>query len=72
MDELIILDTPEKIYGAQFLARKSALRLEIMGLKRSGGRTVYSICKSVYHLKGSRQSVLDQMEAMWQKYTEDH
>jgi len=48
---------------AQFLTLKSALKLEIIGLKRSG-RSAYSIVKQEYDLKGSKQRVLDQMEAM--------
>lgn len=49
----------------RFLARHKALGLEIKGLKRSAkGRTAYSICKEVYGLKGSKQSVYDQMEEM--------
>ena len=40
----------------------SALKLEILGIKRSRGRTAYSIIKSEFHLKGSRQSVYDQFK----------
>ena len=39
----------------------SALKLEILGIKRRG-RTAYSIIKSEFHLKGSRQSVYDQFK----------
>lgn len=49
----------------QLAARKGALGLELKGLRRSGHRrTAYSICKSEYGLKGSRQSVYDQMCAL--------
>ena len=44
-------------------ARKGALKLEIAGMKRRG-RTAYSIVKEAYGLKGSRQSVLDQLRTM--------
>ena len=40
----------------------SALKLEILGIKRSRGRTAYSIIKSELHLKGRRQSVYDQFK----------
>jgi hypothetical protein len=63
-DETIVVDTPDGIAFFQMCARRGALALELKGLKRSRGRTAYSICKEVYGLKGSRQSVLDQMNAL--------
>ncbi len=47
----------------KFVALKGALKMEIKGLKRRG-RSAYSIIKSEYNLKGSRMSVLKQMEQM--------
>ncbi len=47
----------------QLCHRRAALKLEIVGLKRRG-RTCYSICKEVYNLKGSRESVLAQLRTM--------
>lgn len=47
----------------QLAARKGALKLELAGLHRRG-QSVYSICKQVYGLKGSRESVLAQMEKL--------
>ena len=61
---MTIVDTPDGIAFFQMCARRGALKLEISGLKRSRGRTAYSICKEVYGLKGSRQSVLEQMNAL--------
>jgi hypothetical protein len=61
-----VIDTPQGIAFMQLLARKAALSLEIKGLKRHG-RSAYSICKEVYGLKGTRQSVLNQMQAMVDK-----
>lgn len=52
--------TGDQIKHFQFLARKGALKLEIAGLKRRG-RTAYSIVKEVYGYRGSRESVLKQM-----------
>ncbi len=63
MPETIVIDTPEGIEFAHLLARRGALRLEIFGLRRSG-RSAYAICKEVYGLKGSRQSVLNQLNKM--------
>lgn len=62
----MIIDTPDGIAFVQLCARKGALKLEIAGMTRRG-RSAYSICKSEYGLKGSRQSVLMQMEAMVEK-----
>jgi len=39
----------------------SALKLEILGMKRKG-RSAYSIIKSEFNLKGNRQSVYDQLK----------
>jgi len=58
-----VIDTPAGIAFAQMAARKAALKLEIAGLRRHG-RSAYAICKEAYGLKGSRASVLAQMEAM--------
>jgi hypothetical protein len=58
-----MIDTPEGIAFVQLVARRGALRLETLGMKRRG-RSAYSICKSEYGLKGSRESVLKQLEAM--------
>ncbi len=62
-DGLIVIDTPEGIAFAQLCARRAALKLELVGLKRRG-RTAYSICKEVYRLKGTRERVLAQLDAL--------
>ena len=56
-----VFETPEQIDMFTFLSRKVALKLEMRGLKR-GGQSVYSIIKQQYGFKGSRESVLKQME----------
>ena len=56
-----VFETPEQIDMFTFLSRKVALKLEMRGLKR-GGQSVYSIIKQEYGFKGSRESVLKQME----------
>ncbi len=57
------LNTTNKIELFQFLTRRSALGLELKGLGRRG-QSAYSICKQAYGLKGSKQSVYDQMSAI--------
>jgi hypothetical protein len=47
----------------QMATRRAALRMEVAGMTRRG-RSAYSICKSEYGLRGSKASVLDQMNAM--------
>ena len=47
----------------KFVALKGALKMEIKGLKRRG-RSAYAIIKDEYNLKGSKKSVLKQMEQM--------
>jgi len=59
----MIFDTPEGIDYFVLCSRKAALKMEIIGLKRRG-RSAYSICKSEYGLKGNKQAVFDQMEAL--------
>ena len=59
----MIFQTPEDIAFFRLVARRGALRLEILGMHRRG-QSAYSICKQVYGLKGSRQRVLDQIEAL--------
>ncbi len=60
----IIADTPEKIELCRMLVLEKMLRLEILGLKMSRGRTVYSVIKKEFNLKGSRQKVYDIFKQM--------
>ena len=43
------------------------LKLELKGMKLSRGRSCYSIIKSEFNLKGSRQSVFDQFSQLLNK-----
>ena len=72
---MTMVDTPDGIAWFQLIARRSALRLEIAGMHRSG-RSAYSICKSEYGLRGSRASVLAQLDdiierAKFARYIDD-
>jgi hypothetical protein len=63
---MTVIDTPEGINFVQLVARKGALRLEMLGM-RGRGPSAYSIIKSEYGLKGSRESVLAQMDTLIEK-----
>jgi hypothetical protein len=58
---MTVVITGENIGRYRELVLLSALKLEILGIKRSRGRTAYSIIKAEFKLKGSRQSVCDQL-----------
>ena len=55
----MIIDKPEQIALYQMLVLRSALKLEMVGIKTSRGRTAYSAIKHLFNIKGSRQKVLD-------------
>jgi len=63
---LIVLDTPEDINMFRMLSLKGALSLEVKGMKRRG-RSVYSIVKEEFGLKGNKQRVLEQFTAIVEK-----
>ena len=56
---MIIADTTQKIELYQMLVLRSALKLEIKGIRMSRGRTAQSAIKQMFNLKGNRQKVLD-------------
>ena len=53
--------TGEHIQLFQMITQRSALKLEILGLKHSRG-SVYAHIKQQYGFRGSRASVLEQLE----------
>lgn len=57
---VVVIDTPLGIRLYTMSAQIAALQLEAKGLKRSG-RSVHSLVKQNYQLKGNRQSVIDQL-----------
>lgn len=65
---MIILDTPEKIDMARFLTLRSALKLECLGMR--GRSSAYAIVKAEYGFKGSKKSVLEQMEKIIKEFKE--
>lgn len=56
----MIFDTPEKIAGFRMLTLWSALKLEVIGMRVSRGRTAFSIIKEEFKLKGNKMKVLEQ------------
>ena len=59
-NEKIITIKGEQVDYARLLTLKTALRLEVQGLK-GRGRSAYSIVKEELGFRGSKQSVLDQL-----------
>ena len=55
--------TGSQIDRARAYVLRCALALEVKGMKRKG-QSAYSIVKAEYNLKGSKQSVLDQLSAL--------
>ena len=55
----MIIDKPEQIELYQMLVLRSALKLEMLGLKMGRGRTAYSAIKQMFDIKGNRQKVFD-------------
>ena len=55
--------TGNQIDDARRLTLRQMLRLEIRGLSKSRGPTAYSTLKTVYGYKGTRESVLAQLDA---------
>jgi len=58
---MTVLTTPTQIEGARLLTLRAMLKLELLGMHRSKGRTAYAILKSMGY-KGSRAEVLAQMD----------
>lgn len=60
----IMLDTPEQIEMARYLTMWSGLKLEVKGMRLTRGVSCYKMIKDTFGLKGSKQKVLDQFEAI--------
>ena len=57
----IVIEGEDNVRKARVLTLRSALELEIKGLKRRG-RSVYSIIKEEFGFKGNKKRVLQQFE----------
>jgi hypothetical protein len=50
-DDTIVIDTPEGIEAFRRLALRSALKLEILGMRRSHGSSALTILRESYGIK---------------------
>lgn len=57
---MTVLNTPDAINNYRIKTLRSALKLEILGMKRKG-QSVYQIIKNEFGFTGSRQLVLEQL-----------
>lgn len=57
---MYIVETPQEFELYALLRLKSALKLEVAGMKHSKG-SVYAKVKKDFGFKGNKQSVLDQL-----------
>lgn len=63
MTKSVVLDTPEQIQMFRLLTLRQGLKLELKGMRMSSkSRTAYSILKKEFGMKGSRQTVLDELD----------
>ena len=58
-----VIDEPSQIDRFRLLTLRSALKLEVLGLRRRGP-SVYSIVKKEFGFLGSRKSVLRQLNEL--------
>ena len=58
------LYTPTQIEAFRFKTLLRGLKLELVGMKMSRGRSCYSIVKGEFGLKGSKQKVYDQFKQL--------
>ena len=58
----------DQVRGAQMITQRAALRLELKGMTRRG-RSMFSIIKEQYQLKGNRQKVFEQFDAIVKEHT---
>ena len=58
------INTPEQINMYRQRVLLKGLKLELIGMKLSRGRSCYSIIKQEYGLKGNKQAVYDQFKAI--------
>ena len=58
-----IITGAENIQAYRMKVLKSALKMELLGMK-GRGRSAYSIIKSEFSLKGNKQKVFEQFEQL--------
>ena len=62
-NETLVFDTPDGIAFFRLCSIRGAVKLEIQGIRFRGGSR-YAAAKRIYGIKGSRESVLKQLDAM--------
>lgn len=63
MNDPVMISEPSQIELARMRIMLSALKLEIFGMRHSRG-SVYAMIKRQFGLKGSKQSVHDQLKQL--------
>jgi len=66
-EQIQAINGRESIRNYRTLALKSALSLEVKGMKRRG-RSAYAMVKDEFGFRGNKQKVLDQLQA----YADEH
>ena len=59
---MAVLNTPEQINLFRLATMRSALTLEVKGMKRSRGPSAYALAKQEFGFKGNKTKVLEQLE----------
>jgi hypothetical protein len=67
----VTIHTPDGIKLARMATLKSALSLELKGMTRRG-RSVYSIIKEEFNLKGNKQRVYDQYCELYEELKKEY
>ena len=65
-DGTVVLDKPNEIAFARMATLKAGLKLEMIGMRKRG-QSCYAILKHEYGLKGTKQEVFNQVQAMVDK-----
>lgn len=63
---MTILDTPDQIARFRLATLRAALKLEILGMKRSRGPSAYAILKKE-GFAGTRADILEQINKLLEK-----
>jgi hypothetical protein len=72
MDQAVVITGRENIYHAQRLAQLGAMKLELLGMKHSSGRSMIAVIKKTYNLKGNKQHVYAEFEKIVKSQTPEN
>lgn len=65
----IIITGKENIANVRLITLRSALKLELLGIKARRGFSAYKTIKEEFNLKGNKQKVFDQFNKIVQEKT---